>query len=138
MLKKEALLQKIRKDLAESPDLIAICESIGLFVFGAYETIGYITYGRIKGLTNFKYEDSDYFKAITYLCGQANILEMRLQFIDFVSHQKHEVSYKDLKEAKDNGYYVHPETGREYTDYKKRIYPFYLPNPQIKAIYGDV
>jgi len=70
--------------------------------------------------------------ALAFSMGTPRLLELRFYFAsEDSSGAEFEIEVDELEAARLDGYLVHPESGREFPDFERCLYPFFRPSPDL-------
>ncbi len=100
-----------------------------LDVFKSYQ----ITYASLRKITGDKYANEDLMMAIQYLCGdRVQLLDVKFKLIE--NDNFFDISNSELKEARETGELVHPETGELIKDYEEKVYIYFQPSSIVRSL----
>lgn len=131
MITKQKIVKQIKNDWSNKIQS-EICIAILNYLFhDKSKNITHITYTSLRKVTGDKYANEDLLMAIQYLCGdRIKLLDAKFELIE--NEQLFDISNIELKEARETGVLVHPETGELIKDYEDKVFIYFQPSSLSK------
>lgn len=127
MVSKQEIIRRILKDWGDTPQS-EICISILGYLSGVDSSTNHITYGHLRKVAaTTPLLDQDLQAAIKYLCGErVHLLDMGFELIE---NEKYiEISKSEMKEARETGTLLHPDTGELIENFEKDVFVYFKPS----------
>lgn len=139
----EEYIHKIKRDLAPAHVGSNCISEFAVKIFHYFKSNNpdhhqHLTFRSFRDVLHSKNEDNPYLaSALTYLCNGVPLLEMKLEFFDEELDEFFEISHSEIREANEYGSLIHPNTGEQVIDFKRKVFVYYEPKDLAKRLYTD-
>lgn len=101
-----------------------------------FGNLKFVTFTTFANMARRETIDLDVLGAVNILTSSGlAVFDAHAMFVDEANNE-HEITLKELNEAKRSGIFIDPNTGERVPDFEKRIFPFFSANSRLEAEIG--
>jgi hypothetical protein len=133
VISKQEVLQQIVEDWGNEPQANICAEIFNFLLSVELSQATHITYGSLRQVVQNCTSDQKMLGAIQYLCGdRIPLLEAKFELID--DYGEFDLPNSEVREARESGELIHPETGETITDIEEKIFMYFQPGVLVKEL----
>lgn len=131
---KNQIISYFAEDWGALSPQFSVCEKIFNYLLSRpLNQLKHLTYGSLKIAIGEYRSDVDFLKVIQYLCGdRVHVLSIHFELME--NNDYFQLDYDDIRDAKNTGRLVHPETGEYIDNFEEKVLMYFTPGSKVHEV----